>query len=118
MYHLHAMFLSMVVFLPLVKFKKINWKLSWRLILIGIVQYGLMYISYIYSFQYLKAFEVALFTIFTPIYVTLINSVIKKKINAVFFLTAALAIIGTGIVEYQEISQSNIFLGFFSCTNF
>ena len=106
------LFLSMIVFLPLVKFKKVNRKISWRLIITGMVQYGLMYITYIYSFQYLQAFEVALFTIFTPIYVTIINSILKKKVNVVFFLTALMAIIGTGIVKYQDLSQSNILIGF------
>jgi len=104
--------LSLIVFLPLVKFKKVDRKLSWRLILTGMVQYGLMYITYIYSFQYLQAFEVALFTIFTPIYVTLINSFMKRKFNAMFFLTALLAIIGTGIVKYQDLSQSDMLIGF------
>ena len=106
------LFLSLIVFLPLVKFKKVDRKLSWRLILTGMVQYGLMYITYIYSFQYLQAFEVALFTIFTPIYVTLINSFMKRKFNAMFFLTALLAIIGTGIVKYQDLSQSDMLIGF------
>ena len=40
---------------------------------IGVVQFGLMYITYIYSYQFLESFEIAIFTIFTPIYVTLIN---------------------------------------------
>ena len=55
------------------KFNQILW-----LILIGSVQFGAMYIFYIYAYNYLDAWQVALFTIFTPIYVTLIDDALQQ----------------------------------------
>lgn len=43
-----------------------------RLALIGAVQFGLMYVLYFESFAHLDAWEVALFTAFTPIWVLLL----------------------------------------------
>ena len=106
------LFLSLVIFLPLLKFKKLNGILTLKLILAGAIQYGLMYIAYIYSFQFLKAYEVALFTVFTPLYVTVIHNIIKRRFHVMFFITALIAIFGTWIIKYEDFSQSNLLLGF------
>lgn len=58
--------ISLLVFLPFIKVKNIPNRFKLKLVLIGGVQYGLMYITYIYSYKYLKGYEAALFTIFTP----------------------------------------------------
>jgi carboxylate/amino acid/amine transporter len=103
---------SLLVFLPFVKFRKIGVKLGWKLALAGLVQFGIMYIAYIAAFQYLKAYEVALFTIFTPVYVTLINDALEKKFNALYLITAALAVLGTWVIERGDILSSSVLLGF------
>lgn len=61
------MVLSLVIFLPFLRLKKLDIRFSLKMVLIGAIQYGVMYICYISSFQFLKAYEVALFTIFTPL---------------------------------------------------
>ncbi|MHC1740404.1 MAG: EamA family transporter [Anaerolineaceae bacterium] len=106
------MALSLLVFLPFIKFKKIHKALFWKLFLAGMLQFGVMYIAYIASFKYLKAYEVALFTIFTPIYVTLINDVLNKKFNALFLVTALLAVAGTWFIERGQILSAGILTGF------
>jgi carboxylate/amino acid/amine transporter len=103
---------SLLVFLPFIKFKKIEKKLFWKLFLAGVFQFGLMYIAYIASFKYLKSYEVALFTIFTPLYVTLIDDSLNKKINALYLITASLAILGTWVIEKGEILSSGVITGF------
>jgi drug/metabolite transporter (DMT)-like permease len=103
---------SLLVFLPFVKFRKIGLKLGWKLALAGVVQFGIMYIAYIAAFRYLKAYEVALFTIFTPIYVTLINDAMEKKFNVLYLVTALLAVIGTWVIESGQTLSSSIWLGF------
>ena len=103
---------SFIVFAPFLNLRGLNRLLSVRLMSLGAIQYGIMYITYIYSFQFLKAYEVALFTIFTPLYVTLINDLMIKKFNKFFLLTALLAIAGTGIIVFQDISQSQLIKGF------
>jgi carboxylate/amino acid/amine transporter len=106
------MALSLVVFLPFVKFRKIDLKLGLRLALAGLVQFGIMYIAYIAAFRSLQAYEVALFTIFTPIYVTLINDALEKKFNALYLLTALLAVVGTWVIERGKISSPSLWQGF------
>lgn len=106
------MTLSLLVFLPFVKFRKISLKLGLRLALAGLVQFGIMYIAYIAAFRTLQAYEVALFTIFTPIYVTLIDDALEKKFNALYLLTALLAVIGTWVIERGKISSPSLWQGF------
>lgn len=103
---------SFLVFLPFIRFKKTGFKLSLKLALTGIFQFGVMYIAYIASFKTLKAYEVALFTIFTPIYVTLINDAIEKRFNPVHLVTAALAVLGTWVVESGQPLSGGILNGF------
>lgn len=103
---------SLLVFLPFVKFKKINRRKVLLLALDGALQFGIMYIAYTASFKYLKAYEVALFTIFTPIYVTLINDAFNRKFNAAFMLTALMAVAGTYIIESGQAVSSGIWWGF------
>src|SRR3972149_6330007 len=74
---------SLAAFLPFLRIKQVTSRLRWRLLVIGAVQFGLMYVAYTYAFQYLQAYEVALFTIFTPLYVTLINDAYQKRFHAI-----------------------------------
>ena len=106
------MLISLVVFLPLMRLKKLNRPLTLKLMLAGMLQFGFMYIAYIASFQYLKAFEVALFTIFTPLYVTLIDDAMRKKFNPLYLLTAALAVVGTWIIKSGGEFSADILTGF------
>lgn len=104
--------ISFLVFLPFLKIKDIKREYLWKLILTGAVQYGIMYAAYIYAFQFLDAYEVVLFTIFTPIYVNLINDLLAKKFHGGYFITAVLAVVGTAIILNDEISSSNVITGF------
>ena len=104
------MMISLFVFLPF--FKKTTVKISIRFFLIGMVQFGLMYLSYIYSFQFLKAYQVALFTIFTPVYVILISDILDKKWHSINAIKAIVAVVGTSIIVFQKGDYSQILLGF------
>lgn len=106
------LFISLLVLLPFLRPRGLGRKSTLQLLLVGALQYGIMYITYNYAFQYLKAYEVALFTIFTPIYVTLINDVLKGELHRLFLLTAVLAVAGTGIVEASGILQGSLVEGF------
>jgi len=106
------MFISLLVFIPFLRFKKLNRKLTLKLMLAGMLQFGVMYIAYIASFKTLKAYEVALFTIFTPIYVTLIDDAFQKKFNPLYLITACLAVAGTWIIKGGEALSPGIMSGF------
>ncbi len=106
------MALALLVFLPFFRLKNLHRSLALKLMLIGMVQYGLMYCSYIYSYQFLKAYQVALFTIFTPLYVTLIHDLFKRRINCLFLLTVFLAIAGTAVIVYRQVTWTDFQAGF------
>jgi drug/metabolite transporter (DMT)-like permease len=65
--------LASLVFLPVTSFSRVSLALATRLMMLGGVQLGIMYLCLYQSFAYLSVPEVVLFTIFTPIYITLQN---------------------------------------------
>lgn len=103
---------SLLIFLPFLRVRGLPRKHAGKLMLTGALQYGVMYISYIYAFQYLKAYEVALFTIFTPLYVTLIHDAFRKRLQWVSLAATVLAVIGTAVVKRGGVIQSDILTGF------
>jgi drug/metabolite transporter (DMT)-like permease len=63
---------------------------------IGALQYGLMYVALFSAFQYLTGYEVALLTIFTPLYVIAADALLERRLPpAWFWWTSLLAVIGT-----------------------
>lgn len=104
--------ISFIFFAPFLKTKGLDIKNLRTAIVIGAIQFGLMYIFYIHAYNYLQAWQIALFTVFTPIYVSLINDLIHKKFNGLFLLAAVLAIIGAGIIVFKDIASYELQLGF------
>ena len=104
--------LSAIIFLPFLRIKNLPSSLITKLVGIGAIQYGLMYTTYIYSFQFLQAYEVALFTIFTPFYVVLISNKLSKSTEYIYYFTASLAVAGAGIIVFKGLSDSQILIGF------
>lgn len=103
--------LAFLVFLPFLRLKGLRRSTWLRLMIVGAFQFGFMYVAYQYAFQFLKAYEVALFTIFTPLYVTLVNDIFKKQVNWIHLGTTVLAIVGTAVVKGAGI-QSVLLTGF------
>lgn len=94
--------IAALVFLPLLRVRKLAPRDLGRLALVGAVQYGLMYLTYIASFKYLQSYQVALFTAFTPIYVTLIHDAFERKLNWLNLLTALVAVLGSTVIINQS----------------
>lgn len=65
---------------------------------LGALQFGLMYGLYIASYAYLPAYGVALWTIFTPLYVVLLDGVRTRRLPARAILAAGLAVAGAAVV--------------------
>lgn len=103
--------IALLVFLPFLRLKGISKKQILQLLFIGAVEYGIMYLAYNASFKYLQAYEVALFTIFTPLYVTLIQDISERRLHPFTLLAVALATIGTAIVRWNHVPNSTL-LGF------
>ena len=100
--------LASLVFLPFTKFRGINPKLALGIMGIGAVQIGLMYLCYYNSFLYLSVPEVALFTIFTPFYVTLIYDAFSFKFRPLYLFSVGVAVFGALIIKYGAINEGAI----------
>ncbi|MEI8241818.1 MAG: EamA family transporter [bacterium] len=92
--------LAMCVFLPFLR--RVPARDMRALLLIGAVQFGLMYICYNDSFVYLQPHEVALFTVFTPVYVTLLHDLRQRRISWNALFAALLATAGAGVVLWHR----------------
>jgi len=101
--------LASVVFLPFLKFKQVPKKLIAQLMAIGGIQLGLMYCFYYQSFLLLSVPEVLLFTVFTPIYVTLIYDFLKGRFSPWYLVTAAIAVVGAVFIKFAGINENFLF---------
>ncbi len=104
--------LAALVFLPFTRLKPCPIHTAILLCGIGALQYGVMYTCYTAAFAYLHAYQVALFTIFTPIFVTIFNDVLSFRFHRRFFAMALLAVTGTGVVLYRDFSTTEFHTGF------
>ena len=104
--------ISFLIFIPFLRIKMLSTSNKLKLIFTGIIQYGIMYSAYIFSYQYLKAYEIALFTIFTPLYVTFVNDLLEKRFHKLFFVSSLIAVGGTYIIMQNKLGNQNILLGF------
>ena len=100
--------LASLVFLPFTKFRGIDKALKVKIMLIGSVQIGFMYIFFYQSFLFLSVPEVILFTIFTPIYVTLIYDGLKGQFNPLYLVSTGMAVVGAYIIRYQNVDSEFI----------
>ena len=103
--------IAAMIFLPFLKLKEIKEEVIFKIIAIGSVQLGLMYCFYFQSFRFLTVPEVLLFSVFTPLYITLLNDLLYKRFHKVHLLTAFIAVIGAVYIQYSSLSE-NVFLGF------
>ncbi|ODS12774.1 carboxylate/amino acid/amine transporter [Vibrio scophthalmi] len=103
--------LASVVFLPFIKFKGVSKSLIAKLMVVGGFQLGLMYCFYYQSFLLLSVPEVLLFTVFTPIYVTLIYDLLKGRFSPWYLVTAGIAVVGAAFIKFAGINE-NFLLGF------
>lgn len=94
--------LALVVLIPFLRLRGITTRGAFRLLAIGAVQFGVMYLAYIESFRYLRAYEAALFTITTPIFVTLLADALDRKLRLRALAAALLAVAGTAFVTVRS----------------
>ena len=104
--------IALPVFLPFLRLKGLSAKTCLRLIGIGAIQYGLTYTFYLIAMQKLNAYEAALFTIFTPLYVSLINDLFQKQFSGFHLGMSLLAVLGAAIIKYSNTNLGNIITGF------
>mgnify|MGYP001188994189 CR=1 FL=1 len=103
--------LALLVFLPFLVRYRTSPKIALQMMLIGALQLGLMYLFYYHSFLLLTVPEILVFTIFTPIYITLLNDLISKTFHTRYLLGAVLAIIGAAVIRWDNLNE-DFWLGF------
>ena len=101
------------------QFKRFRWDIN--LIAIGVIQFGLMYIFYIQSYQYLPAYLIATFTITTPIFVSIADKYFFRKENSLKNILAIfLVVLGSYFMRYNIVNPIDYWYGFMliQCANF
>jgi drug/metabolite transporter (DMT)-like permease len=81
--------LALIAFIPFIKFCNTNKQEKGQLILLGALQYGVMYTCYLSAFNFLPSHLVALFSVLT-----------------------LLSVFGAAIIKMGDIDSSEIWLGF------
>ena len=88
--------IALPCFLPFLgkPFRSVNLQNA-KLVAIGAIQFGLMYLALFSAFKYLTGYEVALLTIFTPLYVIIVDAILNRRSPPLWFwMTAFLAVLG------------------------
>jgi len=97
--------LATLVFIPFLKLGNISRATIVKVMAIGACQLGVMYGFYYQSFLLLSVPEVLLFTVFTPIYVTLIDDLLHSRFNPWYLGTAIIAVFGAVVIKYTGIND-------------
>lgn len=103
--------LAALVFLPFLLRQKIAPTLAIQLMGIGAIQLGLMYLFYYQSFLLLSVPEVLIFTIFTPVYITLLHDLLEGRFHGRYLLSALLAIVGAAVMRWNSLND-DFWIGF------
>ena len=94
--------ISFLIFLPFIDLN-INKKRMVYIIGVGAIQIGFMYSFYLNAFSFISVEKILLFTIFTPIYVTIISDIFQKKIKKFFLFLSILSVIGSLIIRITDV---------------
>ncbi|OBP17245.1 hypothetical protein A5320_20570 [Rheinheimera sp. SA_1] len=96
------MALALLLFAPLLVFKPTPVKQALALAGIGAIQLGLMYLLFYHSFLYLTVAEVLLFTILTPVYVTIFDQILRhRRISLLWVGPAVLAVLAALVIRFE-----------------
>jgi drug/metabolite transporter (DMT)-like permease len=98
--------LALLVFLPFLRVRGLPRRTAATLALIGAVQFGLMYLAYNESFRFLKSHEIALFTLTTPILVTLLADAFDRTLRPAALGAALLAVAGGACIVVNTTAVS------------
>lgn len=93
--------LAGLVFIPLTRWRQVEPRFMRGMLLIGALQFGVTYVCLYLSFRVLTVPEVLLFTILTPLHVTLIEDALNRRFNTWALLAALVAVLGAGVIRYD-----------------
>ncbi len=90
--------LALSMFLPFLRFREITQRAALSLVSIGALQFGLMYLALNESYRHLAAHEVVLFTLTTPIFVTLLADAFDRTLRPRALAAALLAMVSAAFI--------------------
>ena len=97
--------LAAVIFLPFLIRAPRDRRAAAAALGLGALQFGLMYMLYIASFAWLPAWLVALFTVFTPLYVALGLDLLDRRFQPRNLGAVLLAVAGAGVVVWRGLPE-------------
>ena len=98
--------LAALVFLPFLRTRGHSLKTVGLYMLVGAMQLGVMYMLSFRAYLYLTVSELLLFTVLTPLYITLIYDLIsRRRLRWGYAFSALLAVIGAGIIRYDQVTD-------------
>nr|MBO2509610.1 hypothetical protein [Gammaproteobacteria bacterium] len=103
--------IAALVFLPLTLWRGLPRPLLAGFWLAGALQFGITYLCLYRSFQVLTVPEVLLFTVLTPIYVTLLDDALARRFSP-WALLAALVVASGGVIIRFDRLEGDYLLGF------
>ncbi|MDX6020794.1 carboxylate/amino acid/amine transporter [Scandinavium sp. V105_16] len=97
--------LAALVFLPFLRARAQSVKVLLMYMLVGAMQLGIMYLLAFRAYLYLTVSEFLLFTVLTPLYITLIYDLMsQRRLRWGYLLSAMLAVVGAAIIRYDHVS--------------
>jgi carboxylate/amino acid/amine transporter len=103
--------IAAVVFIPFTLWRGLPRQLVLGFWVAGALQFGVTYLCLYRSFTVLTVPEVLLFTVLTPLYVTLLDDLLELRFNP-WALVAALVAVGGGIIIRFDRLEGEYLLGF------
>ncbi len=103
--------LAGAIFLPFLRLAGLPRPFILGMLGVGASQFGITYVCLYQSFAYLTVPEVLLFTIFTPLYVSLFNDILERRLSVPGLVCTAIAVAGAAVIRYDSVS-SNYVTGF------
>lgn len=103
--------LAGLVFIPLTRWRSVEPSFMRGMLVIGALQFGVTYVCLYLSFRVLTVPEVLLFTILTPLHVTLIEDALNRRFNPWALVAALVAVLGAAVIRYDRISP-DFLMGF------
>ncbi|MFI8416229.1 carboxylate/amino acid/amine transporter [Serratia sp. NPDC078593] len=98
--------LATLVFLPFLRWRNIQSRVILLYMLVGAFQLGIMYLFIFRAYLYLTVAEFLLFTVLTPLYITLIYDLVsRRRLRWGYMFSALLAVLGAGIIRYHQLSE-------------
>lgn len=104
--------LALIAFLPFIKLQNTNWQEKKQLILLGALQYGVMYTCYLSAFKFLPSHLVALFSVLTPLYIVIINDLRQRSFTPWYLVATILSVLGAAVIKMGNIDSNEIWIGF------